>query len=137
MAQSRQRPLSPHLFDGLRLHWAWGAHMLVSILHRVTGSGLGIFGALVMAWWLYALASGPEAYEWFHWAAASWVGQVVLIAMTWAFFQHLGTGLRHFVLDMGAGYELKANRFWAIMTMVLAVALTGLVWGWVYFGGML
>jgi succinate dehydrogenase / fumarate reductase cytochrome b subunit len=111
--------------------------MLVSILHRATGSGLGVVGGVILAWWLYALASGPVAYGWFHWAAASWVGQIVLIAMTWAYFQHLGTGIRHFVLDIGAGYELKVNRFWAIMTMPASVLLTALVWGWVYFGGML
>jgi succinate dehydrogenase / fumarate reductase, cytochrome b subunit len=137
MAQTRQRPLSPHLFDGWKLHWRWGPHMIVSIFHRVTGAGLGVAGPLVLLWWLYALMSGPQAYSWFNWAAASWIGQIVLIAMTWAYFQHLATGLRHFVLDMGAGYELKANRFWANMTMVLAVALTAIVWGLVYFGGML
>jgi succinate dehydrogenase / fumarate reductase cytochrome b subunit len=137
MAQSRPRPLSPHLLDGWAFHWRWGPHMFVSILHRATGGGLGIFGAMLLVWWLYALASGPQAYGWFLWAAASWVGQVVLIAMTWAYFQHLATGIRHFVLDMGAGYELKANRFWANMTMVFSVLLTAMVWGWVYFGQML
>jgi succinate dehydrogenase / fumarate reductase cytochrome b subunit len=108
--------------------------MLVSILHRVTGSGLGIVGALVLVWWLYAAMEGGAAYETFYAVASSWVGQVVLILMTWAFFQHLATGLRHYVLDMGAGYELKTNRFWANMTMLLSVLATALVWGWVYFG---
>lgn len=134
MSPPKQRPLSPHLLDGARLHWRWGPHMLVSILHRVTGSGLGIVGALVLVWWLYAAMEGGAAYETFYAAASSWVGQVVLILMTWAFFQHLATGLRHYVLDMGAGYELKTNRFWANMTMLLSVLATVLVWGWVYFG---
>ncbi len=111
--------------------------MLVSILHRVTGSGLGVAGALILTWWLYAMASGPEAYAAFNKVATAWYGQTVLIAMTWAYFQHLATGIRHFVLDMGAGYELKVNKLWANMTMVFSVLLTALVWGWVYFGEMI
>ena len=108
--------------------------MLVSILHRVTGSGLGVVGAILLVWWLYALASGPASYETFRGVAAAWYGQIVLIAMSWAFFQHLATGMRHFVLDMGAGYELKANRFWSVMTLVLSVLATVLLWFWIYFG---
>ena len=34
-ARNENRPLSPHLQV-----WKWGPHMLVSILHRVTGSGM-------------------------------------------------------------------------------------------------
>ena len=51
------RPLSPHLQI-----WKWGPHMLVSILHRVTGDGMALVGLGVLLWWLGALASGPEAY---------------------------------------------------------------------------
>jgi succinate dehydrogenase / fumarate reductase cytochrome b subunit len=43
------RPLSPHLTI-----WRWGPHMLVSILHRITGAGLSIVGGLVFLWWLWA-----------------------------------------------------------------------------------
>ena len=49
-----QRPLSPHLQI-----WRWGPHMLVSILHRVTGSALALVGLPLLAWFLGALASGP------------------------------------------------------------------------------
>ncbi len=47
MAEARNRPLSPHLTDGFRLHWRWGPAMFVSILHRVTGNGLAVAGLWV------------------------------------------------------------------------------------------
>ncbi|CCW17814.1 Succinate dehydrogenase cytochrome b-556 subunit [Sphingobium indicum BiD32] len=123
MARSNSRPLSPHLTI-----WKWGPAMAISILHRVTGNGLATVGALGLVWWLMAAATGPEAYATFIKCATSPLGYLVMIGITWAFFQHLFSGLRHFVLDMGAGYELRTNRNWSIAAMVASVLVTGLVW---------
>lgn len=117
------RPLSPHLQI-----WKWGPHMLVSILHRVTGDGLALVGLAVLLWWLGALASGPEAYETFQFFATSPIGYVVLVGLSWAFFTHMCSGLRHFVLDIGAGYELDANRIWSIASPIIAILLTAAFW---------
>ena len=38
-----------------------------------------------------------------------------------------GSGLRHLVLDMGAGYELTANRNWALAAFIAAIFATALV----------
>ncbi|KUO54579.1 MAG: succinate dehydrogenase [Sphingomonadales bacterium BRH_c42] len=122
------RPLSPHLLDGARLHWKWGPHMLVSILHRATGDGLALVGLAVLLWWLGALASGPEAYAQFAELAVTIPGRVVLIGLSWALFTHLMSGLRHFVLDIGAGYELATNRFWSIAAPLIAILLTAGFW---------
>ena len=78
--------------------------------------------------WLGAAASGREAYDAFLDHADNWYMMVIWVGLTWAFFQHSATGLRHFVLDMGAGYELKTNRFWANMTVAASIVLTGLTW---------
>ena len=118
-----QRPLSPHLQI-----WRWGPHMFVSILHRATGDGMALVGLGVMVWWLTALASGPEAYESFVELATSPLGYVVLVGLSWAFFTHLMSGLRHFVLDIGAGYELNANRFWSIASPIVGVIMTVCFW---------
>jgi succinate dehydrogenase / fumarate reductase cytochrome b subunit len=32
------------------------------------------------------------------------------------------------VLDTGAGYELKINRFWAVMTLVGSLLATAVTW---------
>jgi len=118
-----ERPLSPHLSI-----WKWGPHMLVSILHRVTGDGMAMVGLAVLLWWLGALASGPEAYGFFVQQAGSWYGTVVLVGLSWAFFNHMTSGLRHFVMDVGAGYELDTNKAWSVATPVIGIALTAAFW---------
>jgi succinate dehydrogenase / fumarate reductase cytochrome b subunit len=135
MAQARgNRPLSPHL--GI---WRWGPAMLVSILHRVTGNGLAFAGIGLLLWWIGAIAAGPAAYQSFlDWVwlgtggglqtVTSLLGKIVLVGLTWAFFQHMATGLRHFVLDVGAGYELETNARWSLFTMLFSVAATALFW---------
>ena len=102
--------------------------MALSIMHRVTGVGLAVIGAFGLVWWLLAAATGPEAYARFQGWATSWIGYVFLIGITWAFFQHLFSGLRHFVLDIGAGYELKQNNSWAMLIPALAIAVTAIIW---------
>jgi succinate dehydrogenase / fumarate reductase, cytochrome b subunit len=38
------------------------------------------------------------------------------------------SGLRHFVLDIGAGYELDTNRMWSIAAPIIAIVLTAAFW---------
>ena len=129
MARTGQRPLSPHLSV-----YRWGPHMLVSILHRATGDGLAIVGGIGLVWWLFAAASGPDAYATFMAVAGSPIGYIVLIGLTWAFFEHLFSGLRHLVLDTGAGYELKSNRYWSSLVPVAAIVVTAAIWLFIFFG---
>ena len=130
-ARNENRPLSPHL----RV-WKWGPHMLVSILHRVTGSGMATVGAIVFLAWLGALASGEECYAWFmdlltvKSGAPNIAGYILGIGLTLSFFQHMMTGIRHFFMDAGAGFELQENKRFAIATMVVSVTLTALLWGY-------
>jgi succinate dehydrogenase / fumarate reductase cytochrome b subunit len=54
-----------------------------------------------------------------------------LVGLTWAFFQHLFSGIRHLVMDTGAGFELGINRTFAILTLVASVLLTAALWVYV------
>lgn len=117
------RPIAPHLQI-----WKWGPHMLTSILHRITGDGMAIVGLFVLLWWLGALASGPEYYSTFSEWMTTPIGYIVLAGLSWAFFTHMVSGLRHFVLDIGAGYELDTNKLWSILSPVLGIALTAGFW---------
>lgn len=125
MAAVRERPLSPHLTI-----WRWGPHMLVSILHRVTGAGLALVGLPILVWWLTAIAGGAESYGRFQDAATSWIGLIVLIGLTWAFFQKTFAGIRHLVMDTGMGFELRANKLGAIATLVGSILATALLWAY-------
>lgn len=126
------RPLSPHLTI-----WKWGPGMAISIIHRATGSGMATLGTLLLVWWLAAAAGGPESYARFTDlltvadGGLNIPGYILLIGLSWAFFQHMLSGLRHLVLDTGAGYELKANKRWATAIMIAAPILTALYWAYI------
>ena len=94
---------------------------------------MALVGLAVLVWWLGALASGEEAYASFQGIMGSPLGMVVLVGLSWAFFTHMMSGLRHFVLDIGAGYELDTNRLWSIACPIIAIALTIAVWSYVLF----
>lgn len=130
MARNAARPLSPHLTI-----WKWGPAMLVSILHRATGAALAIGGGVLFVWWLTALAGGEASYAHFIDLMTSdksgklnLIPAVVLIGLTWSFFQHMCSGIRHLLLDTGAGYELRINKVGSIATIVISLTLTILVW---------
>lgn len=123
MSRNPDRPLSPHITI-----WRWGPGMLVSILHRITGSGLAVVGLAILTWWLWALAAGPDAYQGFTAHASRWYGLVILVGLTWAFWQHLLSGIRHLVMDSGAGFELRINKLFAVLTVAGAMFLTALTW---------
>jgi succinate dehydrogenase cytochrome b subunit len=129
MAEHRARPLSPHLSV-----WRWGPGMAVSILHRISGGALTVAGLGILAWWLLALAGSSAAYADFTKLATSWIGLLVLIGLTWAFFQHLLSGIRHLFMDTGEAFELKVNKTSAIATVVGSLLLTAAVWFWILGG---
>jgi succinate dehydrogenase / fumarate reductase, cytochrome b subunit len=117
--------------------------MAVSILHRVCGNALAFGGVIFFTWWLAAAASGPNAYASFYYYAVhaapgdstgfavNILAKIIAIGLSWAFFQHMFSGLRHFVLDTGAGYELKTNKTYSIATMVGSILATLVVWAYI------
>ena len=102
--------------------------MVVSILHRATGIALSFAGLAILTWWLYAISAGPDAFASFTKAASHPVGLIVLVGITWSFFQHLLSGIRHLTMDTGAAFELPINRAFAILTIVGSLLLTALLW---------
>lgn len=120
---SSDRPLSPHLQV-----YRWGAHMLVSIMHRVTGSALSV-GSLLLVWWLVVLAQNDVAYfETVRGLLGSLVGRLVLFGFTFALMQHFASGIRHLVMDTGAWFDLPTNALSAKLTFVFALLATILIW---------
>lgn len=123
MHRNAARPLSPHLTI-----WRWGPHMAVSIINRVTGVGLSVVGALGFVWWLVAAATGAEAYQRFMGVATGWFGILVGVGLTWALVTHTFGGIRHYVLDIGAGYELRTNKRWSWVVLLVPPAVTAAIW---------
>ncbi len=129
------RPRAPHLQV-----YTWGPHMLVSILHRATGSGLATVGTILFVWWLAAAAAGEVAYatflDVFTYADGrlNIVGWVLGVGLTWAFFQHMANGVRHLFMDLGANFELKANKTSALATLAFSVVATAAFWAFIVLG---
>ena len=128
MARS-ERPLSPHLQI-----YRWYLTMALSIGHRVTGIAMA-FGILLLAWWLLALASGPEAFATVQAAMHSWLGVLVLFIYTFVLFYHMGNGVRHLVWDAGYGFDPVTAYRSGLGVLGFAGAATVLVWAVLAIGG--
>ena len=116
------RPLSPHLQI---YRWTWT--MAMSIFHRATGCALYLGTALV-AVWLLAMASGPQAYAGVAWFFGSPVGLLVLFGYTWALMHHMLGGVRHLTWDTGIGFDYATRIRMAKLTAILSPILTVLIW---------
>lgn len=132
MRQETNRPLSPHLQI-----YRWSPQMAISIFHRATGFVLATAGMMTLLWWLSAIGGGADSFATFQkyvvsagddasnlQTASNWFFRLIALGVTYSFFQHLFSGLRHLVLDMGAGYELNANRTWALVAFAAAIFAT-------------
>jgi succinate dehydrogenase / fumarate reductase cytochrome b subunit len=126
-----ERPLSPHLFI-----YKPTLTMTMSIVHRVTGASL-YFGTLLVAWWLIAAASSPNAYAGVGSFMGSLVGRVILFGYTWALMLHMLGGIRHLIWDTGRGFGPQEREWLAVATVVGSISLTVVIWivGYLFMGG--
>lgn len=122
---NESRPLSPHV--GI---YRWQISNTLSILHRLTGIGLS-FGLIPLSLWLYSAAYNPDLFAWLSGAAASIPGMVFLFGWTWAFYYHLGNGIRHLNWDMGRGFSLPDMTASGRIVVVFSLSLTILTWAYV------
>ncbi|MBB3145654.1 succinate dehydrogenase / fumarate reductase cytochrome b subunit [Phyllobacterium trifolii] len=116
------RPLSPHLQIYKPI-----PTMVMSIVHRITGSALYV-GTLLVAWWLIATATSERQFDIVNMVYGSWIGLLVLLGYTWALIHHMIGGIRHLIWDTGRGLEKETTTKMAWGSLVLSVALTILVW---------
>ena len=119
---TRARPLSPHLQIYKPI-----PTMMMSIIHRITGCAL-YFGVLLLAIWLMAAAGTPEGFARVHNIYGSWLGLVVLFGFTWVLVHHMLGGIRHLVMDTGAGLGKEESTKAAISMPIVSIVLTILVW---------
>lgn len=120
--KTSNRPLSPHVQV-----YKMPLSAKLSILHRITGLGLS-FGAVILVFWLFSLAYMSGTAVNLHAFFSSTLGQVLLIAWTFAFFYHFCNGIRHLFWDIGKGYELDTVNKSGIAAIVMAIVLTVVVW---------
>lgn len=119
---AKSRPLSPHLSV-----YKFRITSTLSILHRMTGVALSL-GAVALVWWLFAIASGPDAYATFAAVAGSIVGKIAIAGWLYTFFYHLCNGVRHLFWDTGRGFELAQARASGLTVVTVSALATLGAW---------
>jgi len=118
------RPLSPFM---LGPYYRLQISSVLSLLHRVTGFALSI-GLILFALWLISAAYYPDCYADIQALAASIVGKLFLFGWTWAFFYHLGNGIRHLNWDLGKGFTIPEMTRSGWVVVVFSLSMTVLTW---------
>jgi succinate dehydrogenase / fumarate reductase, cytochrome b subunit len=121
-----KRPLSPHLQIYRPM-----LTMMMSIMHRITGSAL-YFGIILLIWWLTAAAISTDYFAMVQAFFGHWFGKLVLFGFTWALLHHMLGGLRHLLWDTGHGFELPTIEWLARLNLALSILLTLALWLGVY-----
>jgi succinate dehydrogenase / fumarate reductase cytochrome b subunit len=116
------RPISPHLQI-----WRWHVTMLSSILNRA--AGIALYAAMAgLALWLMAAAAGAEWYAVVGPHLSAWYGQAALYLIVAALAYHLANGVRHMLMDMGAGLALSDASASAWFVILLAIVAPAGLW---------
>lgn len=122
------RPLSPFMIGP---YYKPQLTSMLSITHRLTGMALAA-GTLLLAGWLIALASGPQAFAAYAGHVQAWYGQILLLGFSWALLYHLCNGIRHLFWDIGKGLGIAAAYKSGYAVIVMSAILTVAVWALAY-----
>ena len=97
---------------------------VVSILHRASGALLFAIGIPLAICAVQNALASPEAWAQVRSALDAPFAKIVAVVLAWAFIHHLLAGIRHLLMDVHIGVELRGARQSAAVTLMLAVVLT-------------
>ena len=117
-----QRPLTPHL--GI---YRMQINMVMSIVHRITGTAL-YFGTLLLAAWLISAAISADAFAFVNGLFGHPLGMLVMFGYTWALIHHMFGGIRHLIWDTGRALDIKSADTLGWLSIVGSISLTALLW---------
>jgi succinate dehydrogenase / fumarate reductase cytochrome b subunit len=121
-----QRPVNLNLFT-IRLP----IPAIASILHRI--SGLFLFLAIPLILWGLSLSlASQQDFDDIHQMFTTPFSKFIIWGILSSFIYHFVAGIRHLLMDVNIGVELKTGRLSAYLTIIIAViliALTG-IWLW-------
>ncbi|MDA5095164.1 succinate dehydrogenase, cytochrome b556 subunit [Aliiroseovarius sp. KMU-50] len=116
-----KRPLSPHLQI-----YRPQLTSITSIMARITGVAL-LGGAVLVAWWFFSAAMGPDYYDFVNGLMTSFIGDLVMFMALWALCYHALSGLRHLMWDIGIGLEVETAEKMGLAVIGGSVVLAILV----------
>jgi succinate dehydrogenase / fumarate reductase cytochrome b subunit len=97
---------------------------IVSILHRISGAALFLFGIPLLLAGVGASLASPETYAHLKATLAHPLAKLVLLGGAWAYLHHFCAGIRYLLLDLHRGIELPAARQSSVVVLVVSLALT-------------
>ena len=111
-------PLSPHIQV-----YRWHISSLVSISHRITGI-VNISAITIICFWVFSLLLGESNYDLTKLFLQSIFGKFIIICLTWSFSFQTLSEIRHLIMDLGYGFELKATKVTGLLVIFGSIFLT-------------
>ena len=113
-----KNPLSPHIQI-----YKWHISSLVSISHRITGI-INIIIITLICLWASLLLLGESKYESIDLLLNSLIGKFIILGIIWSFSFQVLSEIRHLVMDLGYGFELKTTKITGLIVIFGSIILT-------------
>ena len=111
-------PLSPHIQI-----YRWHISSLVSICHRITGI-INIIVITLICLWASLLLFGESNYQLVNSFLNSFMGKFTILSITWSFSFQILSEIRHLIMDLGYGFEIKTTNVTGLIVIFGSVVLT-------------
>ena len=111
-------PLSPHIQI-----YKWHISSLVSISHRITGI-INIIAITLICLLASLLVFGESNYKFINLFLSSIIGKFIILGITWSFSFQALSEIRHLIMDLGYGFELKTTRLTGLIVIFGSILLT-------------
>ena len=111
-------PLSPHIQV-----YRWQISSLVSISHRITGI-INIIAITLICLWISLIFLSESKYETINLLLNSPVGKFIILGVTWSFSFQILSEIRHLIMDLGYGFELRTTKISGLIVIFGSVILT-------------
>ena len=115
-------PLSPHIQI-----YRWHISSLVSICHRITGI-INIIVITLICLWASLLLFGESNYQSINSFLNSFIGKFVILGITWSFSFQILSEIRHLIMDLGYGFEIKTTNITGIIVIIFSFIFTILIY---------
>ena len=111
-------PLSPHIQI-----YKWHISSLVSISHRITGI-INIIAISFICLLASLLVFGESNYEFINLFLSSLIGKFFILGLTWSFSFQILSEIRHMIMDLGHGFELRITKITGLIVILGSIILT-------------
>ena len=111
-------PLSPHIQI-----YSWHISSLVSISHRITGI-INIIAITLICLLASLLIFGESKFEFINLLLSSLIGKFIILGLTWSFSFQALSEIRHLIMDLGYGFELKITKITGLIVIFGSIVLT-------------